>query len=300
MSDVQIIDVSPRDGLQNEQVIVSSEKKRMLIEMLVKSNVKKIEATSFVHPLKVPQMADAEQLLKLCDEFSEIELVALIPNLKGFQRAKQTKISEVNWITAATETFNYKNIGMNIEDNFNQFKQLIQESKMSNITICFSIAVSFGCPYEGKVNPTKVLSLVERALEAGVNRIGIADTIGIATPKQVKELLTEVLRMARSVPVAVHLHDTRGMGLANAYAALEVGVKIFETAASGIGGCPFAPGAAGNLATEDLVYMFERMGIKTGVDFEKLLEAADFAASLTSTQSLGRIRQVEKKRRSLR
>ncbi|MED0664078.1 hydroxymethylglutaryl-CoA lyase [Geobacillus thermodenitrificans] len=298
MPDVQIIDVSPRDGLQNEQVIVSSEKKRMLIEMLVKSNIRKIEATSFVHPLKVPQMADAEQVLKLCEELSEIELVALIPNLKGFQRAKQTKISEINWVTAATETFNYKNIGMSIEDNFAQFKQLVQESRTLNITICFSIAVSFGCPYEGKVSPVKVISLVERAIEAGANRIGIADTIGIATPKQVKELLTEVLHIAKSIPIAIHLHDTRGMGLANAYAALEAGVKIFETSASGIGGCPFAPGAAGNLATEDLVYMFERMGVKTGIDFEKLLDAADFAASLTSNGSLGRIRQVEKKRGS--
>jgi hydroxymethylglutaryl-CoA lyase len=298
LPDVQIIDVSPRDGLQNEQVIVSSEKKRMLIEMLVKSNIRKIEATSFVHPLKVPQMADAEQVLKLCEELSEIELVALIPNLKGFQRAKQTKISEINWVTAATETFNYKNIGMSIEDNFAQFKQLVQESRTLNITICFSIAVSFGCPYEGKVSPVKVISLVERAIEAGANRIGIADTIGIATPKQVKELLTEVLHIAKSIPIAIHLHDTRGMGLANAYAALEAGVKIFETSASGIGGCPFAPGAAGNLATEDLVYMFERMGVKTGIDFEKLLDAADFAASLTSNRSLGRIRQVEKKRGS--
>jgi hydroxymethylglutaryl-CoA lyase len=298
LPDVQIIDVSPRDGLQNEQVIVSSEKKRMLIEMLVKSNIRKIEATSFVHPLKVPQMADAEQVLKLCEELSEIELVALIPNLKGFQRAKQTKISEINWVTAATETFNYKNIGMSIEDNFAQFKQLVQESRTLNITICFSIAVSFGCPYEGKVSPVKVISLVERAIEAGANRIGIADTIGIATPKQVKELLTEVLHIAKSIPIAIHLHDTRGMGLANAYAALEAGVKIFETSASGIGGCPFAPGAAGNLATEDLVYMFERMGVKTGIDFEKLLDAADFAASLTSNGSLGRIRQVEKKRGS--
>ncbi len=266
--------------------------------MLVKSNIRKIEATSFVHPLKVPQMADAEQVLKLCEELSEIELVALIPNLKGFQRAKQTKISEINWVTAATETFNYKNIGMSIEDNFAQFKQLVQESRTLNITICFSIAVSFGCPYEGKVSPVKVISLVERAIEAGANRIGIADTIGIATPKQVKELLTEVLHIAKSIPIAIHLHDTRGMGLANAYAALEAGVKIFETSASGIGGCPFAPGAAGNLATEDLVYMFERMGVKTGIDFEKLLDAADFAASLTSNRSLGRIRQVEKKRGS--
>ncbi|AGT31062.1 3-hydroxy-3-methylglutarate-CoA lyase [Geobacillus genomosp. 3] len=295
MSDVQIIDVSPRDGLQNEPVVVSTEKKKKLIEMLVRSNVKKIEATSFVHPRKVPQMVDAEQVMKQCKEFAGIEFVALIPNLKGFQRAIQANISEVNWVTAATETFNYKNIGMSIDENFAQFKRIVQESRILNMKVCFSIAVSFGCPYEGEVNPAKVISLVERAVEAGADRIGIADTIGIATPKQVKRLLAEVLQVAQSTPIAIHLHDTRGMGLANAYAALEAGVKIFETSASGIGGCPFAPGAAGNLATEDLVYMFERMGVKTEIDFEKLLEAADFAASLTSNQPLGRIRQVEKR-----
>ncbi|AGE21227.1 hydroxymethylglutaryl-CoA lyase [Geobacillus zalihae] len=295
MADVQIIDVSPRDGLQNEPAIVPTEKKKRLIEMLVDSNVKKIEATSFVHPRKVPQMADAEQVIKQCETFGEIEFVALIPNQKGFERAKQTNVSEVNWVTAATETFNCKNIGMSIDENFGQFKTIVQESKALNIKICFSIAVSFGCPYEGEVAPAKVISLVERAAEVGVDRIGIADTIGIATPKQVKQLLAEVMQVVPSIPIAIHLHDTRGLGLANAYAALEAGVNIFETSVSGIGGCPFAPGAAGNLATEDLVYMLERMGVRTDIDFEKLLAAADFAASLTSNQPLGRIRQVEKR-----
>ena len=295
MADVQIIDVGPRDGLQNEPAIVPTEKKKRLIEMLVDSNVKKIEATSFVHPRKVPQMADAEQVMKQCATFGEIEFVALIPNKKGFERAKQTNVSEVNWVTAATETFNYKNIGMSIDENFAQFKTIVQESKALNIKICFSIAVSFGCPYEGEVAPAKVISLVERAVEAGADRIGIADTIGIATPKQVKQLLAEVMQVVPSIPIAIHLHDTRGLGLANAYAALEAGVNIFETSVSGIGGCPFAPGAAGNLATEDLVYVLERMGVRTGIDFEKLLAAADFAASLTSNQPLGRIRQVEKR-----
>lgn len=296
---MQIIDVSPRDGLQNEHVIVPIEKKIKLIEMLVESKIKKIEATSFVHPLKVPQMSDAEYVLKSCERFSDIEFVALIPNMKGFHRATKTKIPEVNWVTAATETFNFKNIGMNIEENFTQFKQLMEESGKQNIKVCFSIAVSFGCPYEGDVDPENVLSLVERAIEAGVQRIGIADTIGIATPKQIKELLTEVLKITKDVPVAIHLHDTRGMGLANAYAAFEAGVRIFETSVSGIGGCPFAPGAAGNLATEDLVYMFERMGIRTGINFEKLLEAADFAASLTTNPALGRIRHIEKAKRGV-
>jgi hydroxymethylglutaryl-CoA lyase len=173
LDDVQIIDVSPRDGLQNEHVIVPIEKKIKLIEMLVESKIKKIEATSFVHPLKVPQMSDAEYVLKSCERFSDIEFVALIPNMKGFHRATKTKIPEVNWVTAATETFNFKNIGMSIEENFTQFKQLMEESGKQNIKVCFSIAVSFGCPYEGDVDPENVLSLVERAIEAGVQRIGL-------------------------------------------------------------------------------------------------------------------------------
>ncbi|MBS2770865.1 hydroxymethylglutaryl-CoA lyase [Anoxybacillus rupiensis] len=298
METVQMIDVSPRDGLQNERYFVPTEKKVKLVEMLVAANIKKIEVTSFVHPRKVPQMADAEHVLQLCEGFSHTELVALVPNLTGFQRAVRTHISEINWITAATDTFNVKNIGMSMEENFEKFKQLIaEENGKENLQICFSIAVSFGCPYEGEVPPKQVLSLVERAVRAGVHRIGIADTIGVATPKQVKELLADIFKIAGDIPVAVHFHDTRGLGLANAYAAYEMGVRIFETAVSGIGGCPFAPGAAGNLATEDLVYMFERMGIHTGIHFEKLLEAADFAASLTANSALGRVRHVEKIRK---
>jgi len=295
LNEVQIIDVSPRDGLQNERVIVPIEKKIKLIEMLIDSNINMIEATSFVHPLKVPQMADAEDVLKSCERFKEVQLIALIPNLKGFQRAVSANISEVNWITAATETFNLKNIGMTVQENFSQLKQLMDQRNKHNIRVCFSIAVSFGCPYEGEVNSKNVLTLVERALEIGVHRIGIADTIGIASPSEVKNLLKEVLKMAEGVPVSIHLHDTRGMGLTNAYVAYEAGVRIFETSAGGIGGCPFAPGASGNLATEDLVYMFERIGVKTGVNFEKLLEAADYAASLTTNKASGRIRHVEKR-----
>ena len=295
MPDVSIIDVSPRDGLQNDPKPVSAEEKSQLVRMLVEAGVHKVEVTSFVHPLKVPQMADASQLLEMLDAVPEVEAIALIPNLKGYKRARNHRLTEVNWVSAATETFNAKNIGMTIDENMEQFLQVLKMAKEDGIKTCFSVAVSFGCPYEGEVAEHQVLEIVKRMKEAGVDRIGIADTIGIATPDHVERLMGKVLEIAGETPVAIHLHDTRGLGSANAYAAYRAGVRIFETAASGIGGCPFAPGAAGNLATEDLVYLFERMDISTGIDFEKLLDAADFAAILSSKNPLGRIRHVERK-----
>lgn len=294
MADVTIIDVSPRDGLQNDPRFVSTEDKAALVQMLVTSGISKIEVTSFVHPKKVPQMADADEVLVTTSNLGSLESIALIPNLKGYERARVHQLSEINWVSSATETFNQKNIGMSIEDNFKQFQAVVKQAAADGVKTCFSIAVSFGCPYEGAVSDEQVLSLVQRVKEAGANRISIADTIGIAVPNQVESLMKKVLHIAGDTPVAIHLHDTRGLGSANAYAAYQAGVRLFETAASGIGGCPFAPGAAGNLATEDLVYLFERMNISTGVDFEKLLDAADFAASLSSKNPLGRIRHVER------
>ncbi|WP_019414807.1 hydroxymethylglutaryl-CoA lyase [Paenisporosarcina sp. TG20] len=294
MADVKIIDVSPRDGLQNEPNLVSTSDKERLIKLLLDAGLSSVEVTSFVHPLKVPQMADASEVLKAVANFEDLKAIALIPNLKGYERAKEHQLSEVNWVSSATETFNQKNIGLTIDENFNQFELLVKHANKDGIKTCFSIAVSFGCPYEGEVSEEHVLRLVERARNVGVDRIGIADTIGIATPNQVERLMKKVLEIAGEIPVGIHLHDTRGLGSANAYAAYQAGVRIFETAVSGIGGCPFAPGAAGNLATEDLVYLFHRMNIETGLNFDKLLDAADFAASLSSKQPLGRIRHIER------
>ena len=295
MADVKIIDVSPRDGLQNESNMVSIKGKEKLIKLLLDAGLTSIEVTSFVHPDKVPQMADAGEVLKTVAKFENLKAIALIPNLKGYERAKEHQLTEVNWVSAATETFNQKNIGLTIDENFKQFESLQTIAKKDGIKTCFSIAVSFGCPYEGEVSEEDVLDLVKRVKGAGADRIGIADTIGIATPDQVERLMRKVLEITGDTPVAIHLHDTRGLGSANAYAAYQAGVRIFETAVSGIGGCPFAPGAAGNLATEDLVYLFHRMNISTGLDFVRLLDAADYAASLSSKNPLGRMRHVERK-----
>jgi hydroxymethylglutaryl-CoA lyase len=296
MADVKIIDVSPRDGLQNDPKLISTREKQKLVELLLEAGLQMVEVTSFVHPKKVPQMADASDVLKAVTHLENLEPIALVPNLKGYERAREHLLSEVNWVSSATETFNQKNIGLTIDENMQQFESLVLQAKKDEIKTCFSIAVSFGCPYEGEVSPEQVLNVVKRAKTAGADRIGIADTIGIATPYQVERLMRDVLEIAGETPVAIHLHDTRGFGSANAYAAYQAGVRIFETAVSGIGGCPFAPGAAGNLATEDLVYLFHRMNIDTGLDFEKLLETADYAASLSSKNPLGRIRHVERKK----
>jgi len=295
MADVKIIDVSPRDGLQNDPKLISTAEKEKLVKLLLEAGLTSVEVTSFVHPVKVPQMADASAVLDAVAGFENLAAIALVPNLKGYQRAKEHSLTEVNWVSSATETFNQKNIGMTIDENFSQFEELVSQAKKDGIKTCFSIAVSFGCPYEGDVSEEQVLNLVNRVKEAGADRIGIADTIGIATPDHVERLMKKVLEVAGDTPVTIHLHDTRGLGSANAYAAYQAGVRIFEAAVSGIGGCPFAPGAAGNLATEDLVYLFHRMNIDTGLDFEKLLDAADYAASLSSKYPLGRIRHVERK-----
>ena len=297
MREVTIIDVSARDGLQIEPNVVSTEDKVELINRLIAAGINKIETTSFVHPEKVPQMADASEVMNKVATKVEVDPIVLIPNMKGFERASaHSRVHEINWISSATETFNNKNINRSIDENFKIFESVLREAKLAGIRVCFSIAVSFGCPYEGHVPEENVLKLVERATKAGVDRIGIADTIGIATPNEVDSLIKKVLDVAGDTPVSVHLHDTRGFGAANAYAAYLAGLRIFETSVSGIGGCPFAPGSAGNLATEDLVYLFKRMGIQTNINFEKLLDAADFAASLSSKESLGRVRRLNRER----
>lgn len=295
MSEVKVIEVSPRDGLQNESQFIKTEEKIRLINNLIKSGIEHIELTSFVNPKKVPQMADAEKLSDYFKEEKALAKTALIPNIVGYERARDRSIDEVNWISAATDRFNQKNIGMSIKRNDELLKQVIREAQKDGINLCYSVAVAFGCPYEGVVDHKRVLERVDFASRLGVDRITIADTIGYAIPKEVHALMTKVLHIAKNIPVAIHLHDTRGLGLANALAAYEAGIRIFESAVAGIGGCPFAPGAAGNLATEDLVYLFHRMDLDTGIDLEKLIVIANDCDRLTTNKSLGRIRHVKEK-----
>lgn len=295
MSRIKIIEVSPRDGFQNDPHFIATEDKVAHVKKLREAGLRNIEVTSFVHPKKVPQMQDAEQVLKQLKAEQGFKKTVLIPNEKGYERALASSVDEVNWVSAATNSFNEKNIGMSIEANDQSFQDVVERAREDGVEVCYSIAVAFGCPYEGEVAHENVLQQVEKALQLQVDRISIADTIGYAVPNEVEELMRKVVSKVDDTPLAIHLHDTRGFGLANAYAAYQAGVTIFESSVSGIGGCPFAPGAAGNLATEDLVYLFERMDIDTGLNFNRLVEVADQAASLTRNKALGRIRHIEQK-----
>lgn len=295
MAEVTIIEVGPRDGLQNETEFIPTYRKLELIHKLIAAGLRRIEASSFVHPLKVPQMADAAEVMQALSAVGGVSLSALIPNQKGFERAREHRLDEINWVTAVSPTFNVRNINQTIEENLQAFTLLVPLAREAGIKTRFSIATSFGCPYEGKVDPDKVQMLVDQALEAGADEIGIADTIGIAVPDQVFAMCRRLLPVTGDIPISIHLHDTRGLALANVYAAYTAGIRTFEAAVGGLGGCPFAPGAAGNVATEDVVYMFERMKVKTGVKFSELLDASELSVSLSKRNPLGRIRLVEDK-----
>ncbi|MBR8661678.1 MULTISPECIES: hydroxymethylglutaryl-CoA lyase [unclassified Brevibacillus] len=296
-TDVTIIEVGPRDGLQNEPCFIPTEKKLRLIGMLVNAGLRRIEAVSFVHPQRVPQMADAEAVMDGLPRVSGVSFAALIPNRRGFERAAACRLDEINWVTSASPAFNRHNINQTIEENLDAFRELVPLVRQAGQRIRFSIATSFGCPFSGRVDPDVVLQLAEQAIAAGADEIGVADTIGIAVPDEVYALSRRLIDAVGTERIALHLHDTRGLALANTYAAYTAGIRSFETAVGGLGGCPFAPGAAGNAATEDVVYMFERMKVRTGVDFSKLLDAADYAVSLSKRKPLGRIRLVESKNR---
>lgn len=278
MDRIIITDVAPRDGLQNQKTPVSTDSKYRLIELLALAGVQSVEATSFVSPKAVPQMADASELMgRLAQEDFGLRVSVLIPNLKGLERAVAAGATEVAVVLAATETMNQKNINMSLSQAAQISEQAVRAALTQGLRTRAYIAVAFDCPFEGEVSLDEVQRLAQTMLAAGAQEIVIADTIGAASPGQVKLRLSRLLQGIPVERLAVHLHDTRGMGVANAWAALEAGVRRFDSSVGGIGGCPFAPGAAGNLATEDLVLMAERSGLSTGVSLEGLLDAVDYA-----------------------
>jgi hydroxymethylglutaryl-CoA lyase len=280
MEQLFVTDVAARDGLQNQPVHLSTEDKLRLIGLLVEAGVASVEATSFVSPKAVPQMADAAELLaRLNQAFAGLRSSVLVPNLKGLERAAAAGAKEIAVVLAATETMNQKNINMSLEAATTASAQTLRQAAALGLRTRAYVAVAFECPFEGPVSLDRVQTLSTAMLDAGAGEIVIADTIGAASPADVKlrmSALADIIPMAK---LAIHLHDTRGMAVANAWAALEVGVRRFDASAGGIGGCPFAPGAAGNLATEDLVLMAERSGFATGIDLDRLLDAVEFAES---------------------
>lgn len=270
MPEVRIVEVGLRDGLQNESVILPTEVKREIAEGLIAAGVKEIEATSFVHPRWVPQLADAEELANSLPRAEGVRYRALVPNRKGLGRALETPIDEYAVFMSSSETHNRKNINKGIEETFSVLEETVRLARQRGKRVRGYVSTVFGCPYEGEVSVAQVAKVCERLFEMGVYEVSLGDTIGVAHPRQVKEVLRDLLKLFPADRLAGHFHDTRGTALVNAYVALEMGITTLDSSFGGLGGCPYAPGAAGNVATEDLVYMLEGMGVSTGINLEAL------------------------------
>lgn len=289
MEAIHITDVAPRDGLQNQQIAVSTADKLRLIELLAQAGVQSVEASSFVSPKAVPQMADAAALVRrLRALLPGLRSSVLVPNLKGLERAHAAGAQEIAVVLSATESMNRKNINMGLAQAVEVSEQTLEAAQALGLRTRAYVAVAFDCPFEGQTTLDAVLQCAARMRTAGAGEIVIADTIGSASPGQVKQRLGALAEAVPVAQLAVHFHDTRGMGAANAWAALEAGVRRFDASVGGIGGCPFAPGAAGNLATEDLVLMAEGSGLATGIALPGLLAAVDFAETLLRRRLGGR------------
>lgn len=279
-AEVTVVEVGPRDGLQNEAVALSTEDKIRLIGLLADAGCRDIEVTSFVSPGRVPQLADAEAVLAGLPEREGVRYTALVPNRQGLERALQTPVAGIAVFTAASETFNRKNIGRSIRESLDAFAEIIPIAKEQGLWVRGYVSTAFVCPYEGAIAPAAVVPVVRELIKSGVDEVSVGDTIGHATPTLVAGL-TEAL-LGVDIPgyqLAYHFHDTRGMALANVLMALQYGIATFDSSAGGAGGCPFAPGAAGNVATEDLLTLLHGMGIGTGIDQAKVAEAARFLES---------------------
>jgi hydroxymethylglutaryl-CoA lyase len=272
---VLIVDVSPRDGLQNEAKMVPMTVKQALIEDLIAAGIKKLEATSFVSPKWVPQMADNGELLRAlaADRRADVCYSVLVPNMRGFETAIGYNSDEIVIFGSASETFSQKNINCSIDESIERFAPVAAAAKAQGIKVRGVISCTVGCPYEGEIDPSQVAYVTKRLVEIGAEQIGIADTIGVGTPLKVQRALQAALEYIDISALSGHFHDTYGQALSNTLAALQLGVSEFDTSVAGLGGCPYAKGATGNVATEDVVYMLQGMGISTGIDLDKLVSA---------------------------
>lgn len=271
-----IKEVGPRDGLQNEREVLSTEHKIAWINQLSQTGLNYIEITSFVNPKWIPALADAYEVATQIERHEGVTYAALVPNQRGLERALEADIDEISIFMSASETHNKKNINKTIDETYPILKAVVEEALAANKTVRGYVSTAFGCPYEGKVAPHSVVHISEKLFEMGIHELSIGDTLGVATPKQVQDLLTLVLKQFRAEQIAMHFHDTRGTAMANIITSLDMGITTFDSSLGGLGGCPYAPGAAGNLASDDLLYMLKGMGIHTGVSEEKLMQAAQF------------------------
>jgi len=278
---VRVVEVGPRDGLQNEKALVPAEQKIHFIQMLAEAGLPVVEATSFVRPRAIPQLSDASEVMAGLERLPATEYPVLVPNVKGLERALAAGVRSIAVFTAASESFTRHNINATIAESLANFRPVIELARQNDIPVRGYISTVFGCPYEGAVEPGQVLRVAQALLEMGASELSLGDTIGVATPNQVVDVL-DLLVNKGQIPIdqlAVHFHDTRGTALANVLMALQLGVSTIDSSAGGLGGCPYAPGAAGNLATEDLLYMLHGLGITTGVDLARVVAATRFIAA---------------------
>jgi len=273
---VTIKEVGPRDGLQNEKTAIATEDKIAWINQLSKTGLTYIEITSFVHPKWIPQLADALDVAAGIERAPGVTYAALVPNQKGLENALTTQVDEISVFMSASETHNQKNINKSISDTFPVLTAVVQEAKRAKKTVRGYLSTVFGCPYEGEVSIEQVAAISERLFEMGVDELSLGDTIGVATPRQVEAVLNSLLKRFPKEKLSMHFHDTRGTALANVLLSLEMGITTFDSSLGGLGGCPYAPGASGNVATDDLLYMLHGMDIATGIDAGRLTEAALF------------------------
>ncbi len=286
---VTVYEVGPRDGLQNEAESLPVDVRAQFVDLLTDAGLPAIEAGSFVSPKAVPQLADTEELYRRIHPASGVRYPALVPNLQGLERALSVGVREIAVFTAASETFNRKNINAGVDESIERFRPVILRAREEKIRVRGYVSTAFGCPYEGEIAPEAVREVVHKLLDLEVDEISVGDTIGTATPSDVYDVIEALYEsgVTRAV-LALHFHDTRGTALANVYAGLQCGVTTYDASAGGLGGCPYAPGASGNLATEDLLYLLEGLGISTGVTLAKVVEASRFLAGHLGHRPPGR------------
>ncbi len=300
-SRITVYEVGPRDGLQNEAATVPTEGKLALVRALAEAGLSRIEATSFVSPRWIPQLGDAADVTRALPARPGVSYVVLVPNAKGLERLVESlrqagparpEVSAAVFLSAS-ETHNRKNVNKSVDETFREFEALVPAARAAGLGVRGYVSTVWGCPYEGKVEPARAAAVVRRLLALGCDQLSLGDTIGVATPAGVRRVLELLLADVPRERLALHMHDTRGTALANVLAGLELGVTTFDASVGGLGGCPYAPGASGNLATEDLVYMLDGMGYETGIDFGKLVHAGALAQRLVGRKLPGKALQAE-------
>lgn len=286
---VRIVEVGPRDGLQNEAQAIPTDAKVEFIRLLRASGLRTIEATAFVSPKWVPQMADHAEVMRSLPQDRIVSYPVLVPNLRGFEAAVEAGAREVAVFAAASETFSQRNINCSIDESFARFAPVFEAAKAAGVRVRGYVSCALGCPYEGEVAPERAAEVAGRLLRSGCYEISLGDTVGVGTPLKTQRVIDAVSAQVPVEQIAGHFHDTYGQALVNIYAALQRGVGVFDSSVSGLGGCPYAPGAAGNVATEDVVYMLNGMGIETGVDLDRLMAAGAFICEKLGRATMSRV-----------